>query len=242
MTYYTGAVVAVPTVRKQEYITHAQTSWPLFNSYGATRMVETWGTDVPRGTVTDFYGAVNAKDDETIVFSWIEWPDKATADAAWEKMQSDPAVQHMPKIPFDGSRMIFGGFEPIMTSGSDQGSYYQGFILAVPETNRTAYEKMAVDAWEGLFRKHGCLGIFENWGLDIPHGQQTDFWRAAKARDGEVPVFSWSVWPDKTTCDIAAKAMETEMAGQEFPEMPFDGMRMMWGGFDLVFDSGKSES
>lgn len=118
MTYYTGAIAAVPHVNREQYVQHAMKAWPLFQSYGAIRMVDTWGTDVPRGKVTDLYGAVQATESETIVFSWIIWPDKATADAAWLKMKTDPAMQQLPELPFDGERMIFGGFEPLFDSQS----------------------------------------------------------------------------------------------------------------------------
>ncbi|WP_017999359.1 DUF1428 domain-containing protein [Paracoccus sp. N5] len=113
MTYYSGFLLAVPTANKQKYIDMATSAWPMFKRYGALRMVETWGADVPHGKVTDFYMATQAKEDETIVFSWIEWPDKATADAGFEKMMSDPEMQAPPEMPFDGMRMIWGGFEPI---------------------------------------------------------------------------------------------------------------------------------
>lgn len=241
MAYYTGFVAAVPTANRQKYVEHVSGAWPLFRDYGATRMVETWGVDVPRGKVTDLYGAVDARDDETVVFSWIEWPDKAAADAAWQKMQSDPAMKELPEMPFDGSRMIFGGFEPVLAEGTDRGAgYFQGFALAVPEKNRAAYTRMAKEAWDGAFKVNGCLGIVEAWGVDVPRGKQTDFYRASKAEDGEMPVFSWTAWPDKATCDAASKAMAESMEGKEFPEMPFDGMRMMWGGFEPVFDSARS--
>src|SRR5690606_21820669 len=102
-----------------------------------------------RGKVNDLYGAVSAKDDETVVYSWIEWPDKTTADAAWQKMQSDPAMNDMPPMPFDGSRMIFGGFSPLVEEGTDRDAgYIQGFVLAVPEKNKDAYTDMAHDAWK----------------------------------------------------------------------------------------------
>ena len=81
--------------------------------FGATRIVECWGDDVPRGKVTDFSRAVQAKPDETVCFSWIEWPDKATRDAAMVKMMSDTRFMAEP-MPFDGKRMIFGGFEPVV--------------------------------------------------------------------------------------------------------------------------------
>lgn len=240
MSYYFGTVAAVPTANKAQYLDHVQTAWALFSKHGATRMIETWGVDVPHGKVTDFHRAVEAKADETIVFSWIEWPDKPAADAAWEKMQKDPDMAAMGDMPLDGSRMIYGGFDPVFEGGETSGApYYQGFLLAVPEGNKDAYAKMAADAW-GMFQKHGCLGISENWGVDVTHGKKTDFYRATQAKDGEVPMFSWVAWPDRATCDAGGAAMEAEMVGKEFPEMPFDGMRMMWGGFETIFDSAKA--
>lgn len=237
MTYFTGAVAAVPTANKAAYQQHVAAVWPLFQTYGASRMVESWGADVPKGKVTDFQGAVQAKEDESIVFSWIEWPDRATADAAFQKMQSDPAMASMPAMPFDGSRMVFGGFAPIYEAGDDGAAgYYQGFLLAVPEGNKATYVKMAGEGWEH-FRKGGCSGMVECWGEDVPHGKVTDFYRATKAEDGEVPVFSWTIWPDRATCDAASRAMEAEMGDMDMSTMPFDGMRMMWGGFDPIFDS-----
>lgn len=238
MTYYTGSIVAVPTSRRQDYLDFAAAAWPLFQRLGARRLCECWGVDVPKGKINDLTSAVLAQDDETVVFSWIEWPDQATADAAWPQLDADPQRQQMPEMPFDGSRMIFGGFAPIFSAGSDRGGkYIQGFALAVPATNKAAYVAMARDAWAGAFRPQGCLGLVESWGQDVPHGKQTDFYRASLAEEGEVPVFSWALWPDRATCDAAAKAMEADMAGQEFPQMPFDGKRMMWGGFERLFDS-----
>ena len=112
MTYVEGFVAAVPTANKEEYRKHAADALPLFKEFGVTRMVENWGDDVPHGKLTDFYGAVQAKDDETVVFSWFEYPDKATRDAASQKMMSDPRMETMAQaMPFDGKRMIFGGFE-----------------------------------------------------------------------------------------------------------------------------------
>ena len=80
----------------------------------ALRVVEAWGDDVPAGKVTDFQRAVLAKDDETVMFSWIEWPDKATRDAGMKKMMEDPRMEAANPMPFDGKRMIFGGFENVL--------------------------------------------------------------------------------------------------------------------------------
>ncbi|TRW98170.1 DUF1428 domain-containing protein [Paracoccus sp. M683] len=237
MSYYFGMIAAVPTANKQKYINHLKEAWGLIGKYGATRMIETWGVDVPSGKVNDLLGAVEAKDDETVVFSWTEWPDKATADAGWEQMRNDPAMAAMGDMPFDGSRMIFGGFQPVWEAGQPSGApYYQGFALAAPEKNKAAYAKMAGDAWS-MFEGYGALGTVEGWGVDVPHGKKTDFYRATLAEEGEAPIFSWIAWPDRATCDAAAKSMEADMEGQEFPEMPFDGKRMMWGGFETIFDS-----
>lgn len=115
MSYIDGFVLAVPTANKQKFIDHARTGDSVFIEFGATRVVECWGDDVTRGKVTDFFGAVQAKDDETVVFSWIEWPDKATRDAGMQKMMDDPRMDpaHNP-MPFDGKRMIYAGFVPIV--------------------------------------------------------------------------------------------------------------------------------
>ncbi|MDT8853614.1 DUF1428 domain-containing protein [Paracoccaceae bacterium Fryx2] len=236
MSYYTGSIAAVPTANRQEYIDHLSAVWPLLRSCGASRMVETSGVDVPRGKVTDFYRAVDAKDAETIVFSWIAWPDKATADAAWEKLQRDPAMQAAPALPFDGARMIHGGFSPVFAQGTDDGAgYFQGFALAVPEGNKGAYATMAAEGWQ-MFHKRGALGMIEGWGVDVPRGKQTDFYRATGALDGETPVFSWIAWPDRTTCDAAALAMQADFGDMDMSAMPFDGKRVMWAGFEPIFD------
>ncbi|MGB3337288.1 MAG: DUF1428 domain-containing protein [Devosia sp.] len=112
MPYIDGFVAAVPTANKQAYIDHAREAGALFKQWGATRIVETWGDDVPAGEQTDFMRAVQAKPDESIVFSWVEYPDKATRDAAGQKMMSDPSMQAM-KMPFDGARLIYGGFNSL---------------------------------------------------------------------------------------------------------------------------------
>ena len=115
MAYVDGFVAAVPAANKQAYTEHAREAAVLFKEWGATRIVENWGSDIPAGKQTDFMRAVAAKPDEVIVFSWIEYPDKATRDAVGQKMMSDPRMQAM-KMPFDGARMIYGGFETLLTA------------------------------------------------------------------------------------------------------------------------------
>jgi uncharacterized protein YbaA (DUF1428 family) len=120
MPYVDGFVAAVPTERKQEFIDHANTGNPAFLDLGATRIVECWGDDVPDGERTDFRRAVQAQDDETVIFSWVEWPDKATRDAAMARMddlvKTDPRMNpEQNPMPFDSARMIYGGFTPVVT-------------------------------------------------------------------------------------------------------------------------------
>lgn len=110
--YVDGFVAAVPTANRETYRKHAEEAWPIFKDYGATGMTECWGDNVPEGEVTSFRMAVQQKDDETIVFSWVTWPDKATRDAGWAKMMDDERMNM--DMPFDGKRMIYGGFEPIV--------------------------------------------------------------------------------------------------------------------------------
>ncbi len=114
MSYIDGFVLAVPTANKERFLAHARTGDPVFIQYGALRVVECWGDDVPHGKTTDFFGAVKATPDETVVFSWIEWPDKPTRDAGMKKMMEDPRFDPATNpMPFDGARMIYGGFVPI---------------------------------------------------------------------------------------------------------------------------------
>ena len=115
MKYVDGYVVPVPTGKQREYAEVAKTGAAVFKDYGATRVVECWGDDVPDGKLTDFKRSVQAEGSETVVFSWIEWPDKATRDAAMTKVMSDSRLSPQGNpMPFDGKRMIFGGFAPVL--------------------------------------------------------------------------------------------------------------------------------
>ena len=118
MAFIDGFVMAVPTANKEKFIDHAKKFDALFLEHGATRVFECWGDDVPVGKQTDFRKAVQAKDDETVVFSWVEWPDKTTRDSAMKKIMADPQMSpEKNPMPFDGKRMIFGGFSPVVTLG-----------------------------------------------------------------------------------------------------------------------------
>jgi uncharacterized protein YbaA (DUF1428 family) len=120
MSYIDGFVIAVPNANKQKFVDMANRMGSLFMELGATRLLECWGDDVPDGKLTDFRKAVQAKDDETVVFAWVEWPDKARRDAAMGRMHElaktdDRFNIEKNPVPFDGKRMIFGGFSPVVT-------------------------------------------------------------------------------------------------------------------------------
>ena len=115
MSYVTGFLTPVGTENKDRYVASARQGWALFQEFGALSQMEAWGEDVPDGQTTSFPKAVKLEDGEVVVFSWLVWPDKATADAAWEKMQTDPRMKDL-DMPFDGKRMMWGGFETIFQS------------------------------------------------------------------------------------------------------------------------------
>ena len=114
MSYIQGFVIPVPIAKKEEYRELAAKAAPIFTDYGATRIVETWGVDLPDGKVTDFRMSVQATADENVVFSWIVWPDKETCDAAQDKIMKDERMTPDGPMPFDGKRMVYGGFETIL--------------------------------------------------------------------------------------------------------------------------------
>lgn len=115
MKYVDGFVVAVPAEKKEAYLQLAAKAAPLFKEFGATRVVECWADDVPAGNITDFRMAVKAEDHEEVVFSWIEYPSKEVRDAANQKMMADPRMRELgDEMPFDGKRMIYGGFSPLL--------------------------------------------------------------------------------------------------------------------------------
>ena len=118
MAYIDGFVIPVSTANKQRFIDFANEFDPVFPEYGATRVLECWDDDVPHGKQTDFYRAVAAKDDEAVLFSWIEWPDKATRDAGMKQVMDDPRMGPDNPMPFDGARMIYGGFVPAVDLGA----------------------------------------------------------------------------------------------------------------------------
>jgi len=235
MAYIEGFVAAVPAVNKEAYRKHAADTASLFKEFGATRMVETWGDDVPDGKVTDFKGAVKAEQGEVVVFSWLEYPTKAARDAANEKIMSDPRMKEMSAMPFDGQRMIFGGFTPIVdeSAGGKMG-YVDGALVPVPASKKDAYRDMAAKA-AALFKEYGATRVVEAWGDDVPDGKVTDYKGAVKATSDEKVVYAWIEWPSKEVRDEGWKKVMADPRMRP-DNMPFDGKRMIHGGFAPILD------
>ena len=115
MAYVDGFVAAVPTANREKFRRHAEAAAVVFKEHGALKVVECWGDDVPDGKVTSFPMAVKRKEDETVVFSWIMWPSREVRDAGMAKVMADPRLQpDKNPMPFDGQRLIYGGFEIIL--------------------------------------------------------------------------------------------------------------------------------
>jgi uncharacterized protein YbaA (DUF1428 family) len=238
MSYVEGFVVAVPAANREAYRRHAADAVPLFREFGVTRMVECWGDDVPDGKLTDFRSAVKAEEGEVVVFSWMEFPSKEARDAGFAKMMADPRTAEMgANMPFDGKRMIMGGFAPLLDERREGAmGYTDGYLLAVPHENREAYRELAEKA-ATVFLDHGAIRVVEGWGDDVPDGKLTDHRRAVKAEEGENVVFSWIEWPSKDVRDEGSKKVMADPRMQmDHANAPFDGKRMVYGGFLPIVD------
>jgi uncharacterized protein YbaA (DUF1428 family) len=243
MTYFEGFIVPVPEANRAAYEKHATDFGPLVANVGVKRMVESWDNDVPEGKLTDFRKAVDAKPDEKIVFSWFEYPNRQARDAANEKFMSDPQIAEAAgkEMPFDGKRMVMGGFDAIVEEGSGGGAYTDGFVVPVPTSKREAYRELA-SKMAKVFRENGASRVVEAFSDDVSHGKVTDFYRAVKAEDAEGVVFSFIEWPDKATRDEAWKAIMADESLRPQGEMPFDGKRMFWGGFEKILDTAQQQN
>src|SRR5690242_15701741 len=242
MTYFEGFIAPVPEANRDAYRKHAKEFASLSHEFGIGRHVEAWDSDVPEGKVTDFRKSVDAKPDEKIVFAFFEYPSRKERDAANEKFMSDERMKEMgANMPFDGKRMIVGGFDAIVEEGSPGGSYTDGFVVPVPKAKREDYRQLA-SKMAKVFRQHGASRVVEAIADDVQQGKVTDFYRAVKAEDGETVVFSFIEWPDKQARDDAwAKIMADESLKPE-GEMPFNMQRMFWGGFEKILDTSSQQT
>jgi uncharacterized protein YbaA (DUF1428 family) len=239
MAYIEGFVAAVPAANREAFISHAGKAAVLFKEFGATRVVECWGADVPEGEVTSFRLATRQEEDEVALFSWIEFPSKEARDAVFDKMMSDPRMHEIGEMPFDGKRMFWGSFVPLLDepgTGSTESTtaYVDGFVIPVAEDKRDAYRDMAAKA-APIFIEYGATRVVECWGADLMQGEVTDFRKAVRAEPGENVVFSWIVWPSKAARDEGnRKTMEDPRLNTMDACSIFDGKRMFFGGFTPV--------
>lgn len=240
MSYFQGFVVPVPGDRKQAYVDMATKAAPAFADYGATRTVECWEDDVPEGKRTDLRRAVAAEAGEKIVFSWVTWPDKATCDAAAEKIMNDERMKPDGELPFNAQRMIYAGFEPVFEQADSDApaGYVDGVVGPAPGDGRDTFAAHS-DTLDSFFLKHGALRVVDGWGVDVPDGKVTDFRRAVAAEDGEQVIFGWIEWPDKATRDAAFGAMMTDPNMQKVTP-GFDMQRAIFGGFTPVLDTDQA--
>lgn len=238
MVYVSGMIGPVRTSEKSRYTRFAEASGEIFKRHGALALVDGWGEDVADGKVNDLKQAVQLKPDETVVFTYVIWPDKETSETGMIASMAD--LDHRMddfNASMDGKRMIFGGFEPIVTFGDfSNAPFIDGFLLAVPTGNRESYRQMAEDAVP-FFRKFGMISMFECWGVDVPVGTLTSMEIATLKKPDETVVFSWVGWPDKATRDKAFEDMQSDPDMKAPEVMPFDGSRMMFGGFTVIADT-----
>ncbi len=114
MAYVDGVLAAVPTANKGKYLEHAEQAAAVFKKHGALSIVECWGDDIPEGKLNSLHTAVMRNADETVVLSWITWESKDARNEAWARIMEDPSMPQ--EMPFDGQRMVFGGFDVLMTA------------------------------------------------------------------------------------------------------------------------------
>ena len=231
-----GFICAVPTANRAAFIDHARTAGEAFREQGLVAAAECWGDDVPAGKVTSFPMAVKAGPDETVVFSWYLWPSKEVHDKVMQGPMDDPRLSPQTNpMPFDGKRVIFGAFEPVLELGSlCRGGYVDGFVVPVKRDRRAAFTEFAREC-DPVFIEHGANWIMEAWGVDVPEGKTTDFRRAVKAEPDEDVVFSWVQWPDRAARDAGNQKIMNDPRMND-KEMPFDGKRLIFAGFEPVVE------
>lgn len=233
MTYIDGFVIPVPQAKRQAYEDLANTALPLFKRYSALRVVENWGDDVPEGKLTDFWRAVNAEPDEVVVFSWVIYPDRAARDACNKAMMEN--TDDMGECPFDPTRMIYGGFEPLCEAGpGGPAGYVDGLLIPVQTARRDDFKAYS-DRYTPIFLDNGATRLVDAWGEDVPYGGVTSFGRAVNATADETVVFSWVEWPSKAIRNEAWIKIEADPR-MRVSDAPFDLARMVFGGFVTLLD------
>jgi len=233
MTYVDGFVLAVPDANKEAYRKMASDASRVFKRHGALGFVENWGEDVPQGKTNCFNSAVMKKDGETVMFSWIIWPDRATRDSGNMAVMADPDLGGPGmEMPFDGMRMIFGGFAHLLGDALAAPGLINGTVMPVPADKRADYTA-AAKKMADLFIEHGATSVVDAWGDDVPEGKVNSFQTAVLKKPGEEVVFSWINWKDQAAHDAGwQKVMADPRMGQYSPDsVGADMGRMIYGTF-----------
>lgn len=235
MAYIDGFVGAVPADGRERFRAFAAEADPIFKDHGAARVVECWADDVPEGKRTDFRRAVKAGPDETVFFSWVEYPSRQARDAANEKIMADQRMRdHEGQMPFDATRMIFGGFAGLFEAGPGGSmGYVDATVIPVRTADKAAYRDIS-ERYAAVFLEHGATRLVDAWGDDVPPGKLTDYQRAVETAKEETVVYSWIEWPSRPVRDAAWPRImqDPRMHG----DRPFDGQRMIHGGFTPLLD------
>ncbi len=237
MIYVQGMMAPIAIEKKAHYAEFAAKAAQVFKQHGALSVVECWGDDLPDGEINDMKTAVKLEPGETTLFSYVIWPSKSVRDEGMPSVFSNSLFSKDFDPGMDGRRMFFGGFKPIVSHGKPSGSanYIDGFLLAVPRTNQETYRQMAEEAW-GFFEKYGAVSMFECWGDDVPDGKVTSPAIATQKTPDEDVLFSWVGWPSKDARDKGYETMFQDPDMKPPDQVPFDGSRMMYGGFELIVD------
>ncbi|MEQ9507166.1 MAG: DUF1428 domain-containing protein [Hyphomonas sp.] len=236
MTYVDGFVLAVPDANKEAYRKMASDASVIFKKHGAIGFVECWGEDVPQGKTNCFNSAVMKKDGETVMFSWVIWPDRAARDAGNAGMIADPDMA-MPEggMPFDGMRMIYGGFEHLLGDALAAPGVIDGTVLPVPADKRAAYTA-AAEKMADMFMEYGAVSVVDAWSDDVPEGKVNSFHTAVLKKPDEDIVFSWINWKDAATRDAAWEKITADPRMAEFNPgtVSADMGRMIYGTFKPI--------
>jgi len=233
MTYVDGFVLAVPETNKEAYRKMASGASTVFRKHGAIGFVECWGEDVPQGKVNCMNSAVMRKDGETVMFSWIVWPDRAARDAGNAAVMVDPDLGGPGmEMPFDGMRMIYGGFDHLLGDALAAPGLINGTVMPVPSGKRAEYTA-AAKKMADLFLEHGATSVVDAWSDDVPEGKVNSFHTAVLRKPDEAIVFSWINWKHQAAHDAGwEKVMaDARMAEYSPASVGADMGRMIYGTF-----------
>lgn len=234
MAYIDGFVLAVPSAKKDAYHKLATDAAVVFRRHGAIGFVENWGLEVPQGKVNCFNSAVMRKPDETVMFSWIVWPDRAARDAGNAAVMADPDLGGPGmEMPFDGTRMIFGGFEQLFGDALAAPGIVDGTLMPVPAGSRAAYVA-AAEKLAAVFVEHGATSVVDAWGDDLPEGKVNSFHTAVLKKPDENVIFSWINWKDAATRQAGWDKAMADPRMAEFSPVTTgaDLGRMIYGTFE----------